>query len=45
LLESAGLHTELLNTGVKVNKMTCYNNGKAEKDMPFVLEETESKHE
>ncbi|KAI8885722.1 hypothetical protein K501DRAFT_245438 [Backusella circina FSU 941] len=45
LLENAGLHTELLNTGVKVNKMTCYYNGKAEKDMPFVLEETESKHE
>ncbi|KAI9333744.1 FAD binding domain-containing protein [Pilaira anomala] len=45
LLERAGLESELLKTGVKVDKMSSYMNGKLQKEIPFVLEETESKHE
>lgn len=45
LLERAGLATELLKTGVKVDKMSSYMNGQLQKEIPFVPEETESKHE
>ncbi|KAG2234137.1 hypothetical protein INT48_002300 [Thamnidium elegans] len=45
LLERAGLESELIKTGVKVDKMSSYMNGKLQKEIPFVLEETESKHE
>jgi len=45
LLERAGLEVELLKTGVKVDKMSSYMNGVLQKEIPFVPEETESKHE
>lgn len=45
LLERANLQTELLNTGVKVEKISSYMNGKLEKEIPFVPQETESKYE
>lgn len=45
LLERAGLEVELLKTGVKVDKMSSYMNGHLQKEIPFVPEETESKHE
>ncbi|KAI8989367.1 FAD binding domain-containing protein [Pilobolus umbonatus] len=45
LLERAGLETELLKTGVKVEKLCSYMNGKLQKEIPFVPEEIESKHE
>ncbi|GAN08664.1 phenol 2-monooxygenase [Mucor ambiguus] len=45
LLERAGLAVELLKTGVKVDKMSSYMNGRLQKEIPFVPEETESKHE
>ncbi|CEP09864.1 hypothetical protein [Parasitella parasitica] len=45
LLERAGLEDELLKTGVKVDKMSSYMNGELQKEIPFVPEETESKHE
>lgn len=45
LLERAGLEVELLKTGVKVDKMSSYMNGHLQKEIPFVTEETESKHE
>ena len=45
LLERAGLESELVKTGVKVEKMSSYMNGKLEKEIPFVPEETESKYE
>ncbi|KAK4510700.1 uncharacterized protein ATC70_005133 [Mucor velutinosus] len=45
LLERAGLEVELLKTGVKVDKMSSYMNGLLQKEIPFVPEETESKHE
>ncbi|KAG2214455.1 hypothetical protein INT46_007380, partial [Mucor plumbeus] len=45
LLERAGLEDELLKTGVKVEKMSSYMNGVLQKEIPFVPEETESKHE
>ncbi|KAI8637014.1 FAD binding domain-containing protein [Parasitella parasitica] len=44
LLERAGLEDELLKTGVKVEKMSSYMNGELQKEIPFVPEETESKH-
>ncbi len=45
LLERADLASELLETGVKVEKMSSYLNGTLQKEIPFVPEETESKHE
>jgi phenol 2-monooxygenase len=46
LLERAGLESELLKTGVKVDKMSSYMNGKLQKEIPFVPdEETASKYE
>ncbi|CEG72436.1 hypothetical protein RMATCC62417_07996 [Rhizopus microsporus] len=45
LLERAGLEIELLRTGVKVDKMSSYLNGILQKQIPFVPEEIESKHE
>ncbi|KAI8092316.1 FAD binding domain-containing protein [Gilbertella persicaria] len=45
LLERAGLESELLKTGVKVEKLTSYMNGQLQKEIPFVPEETESKHQ
>ncbi|RCI02484.1 hypothetical protein CU098_009731 [Rhizopus stolonifer] len=45
LLERANLSAELLDTGVKVEKMSSYLNGTLQKEIPFVTEETESKHE
>jgi phenol 2-monooxygenase len=45
LLERAGLEIELLRTGVKVDKMSSYLNGILQKEIPFVPEEIESKHE
>ncbi|KAI9274161.1 FAD binding domain-containing protein [Sporodiniella umbellata] len=45
LLERANLTSELLDTGVKVEKMTSYLNDKLQREIPFVPEETESKHE
>ncbi|KAI7900335.1 FAD binding domain-containing protein [Cokeromyces recurvatus] len=44
LLERANLETELLKTGVKVEKLSSYMNGKLQKEIPFVPEEIESKH-
>lgn len=45
LLERADLASELLETGVEVEKMSSYLNGTLQKEIPFVPEETESKHE
>ncbi|KAI8375785.1 FAD binding domain-containing protein [Blakeslea trispora] len=45
LLERAGLVSELLKTGVKVEKMTSYKNGTVQKEIPFVPEDAESKYQ
>ncbi|KAI8365507.1 FAD binding domain-containing protein [Choanephora cucurbitarum] len=45
LLERANLASELLKTGVKVEKMTSYKNGTIQKEIPFVPEDAESKYQ
>ncbi|KAI8390815.1 FAD binding domain-containing protein [Radiomyces spectabilis] len=45
LLEKADLASELLNTGVKVEKMSSYMNGQLKSSLPFVPDEVESKHQ
>lgn len=44
LLESVGLAKDLLGTGVKVEKLSSFVNGKLQTSMPFVPDEIDSKH-